>query len=171
MLERIWRGFKNDSSLYSEIKGESTVQVEALVVVLGLALLTGVIAFVAETFTQDSEMQPSISAIITATAFVLGYIVVTIWAWLIGSLIGPGKGSMNDIRVGLAYGIVPLALYAIPTIGGFLALWALVTQSSAIRETLEIGKGLTFFIVLTSLFIQLSLLIGGFLILIALVAF
>lgn len=155
MFNRIVRAFRNDVVMYPEIKGNPEIQTESIQAILVIALLSAVISFLANTFFSSSDMGPVAAAITNFLGLVIGYLVVSGWAWLVGSVIGPGEGTFTDVRTALSYGYAPYTLSGIPVVGIIFSLWALVTMSSSIRETLEIGKGLTFFIVITSIVFQL----------------
>ncbi len=105
------------------------------------------------------DLPPVARAFITGLTSVfansVSYLVFTGWAWFIGVVIGKGQGSFKEVLVALVYGnAAPTLLTPLPYIGWVFGLWSLVTVSSAIRETLGIGKGLTFFIVLSGIMIQ-----------------
>ena len=79
-----------------------------------------------------------------------------------GTKLAKGTGSFTDIRVAVAYAYcIPTILTYVPYIGLIASLWLIVTASLAIRETLGIGKGLTFFIVLISVAILDIAFLGG----------
>ncbi len=62
-------------------------------------------------------------------------------------MLAGGAGGFDQVRIALAYGYTPIILSIIPLVGILFSLWALVTISSAIRETLGISPLLTILIV------------------------
>jgi len=144
MFNRIFRAFRNDVSLYGELKGNPEFASESWMV-LAISI---VISAVLVTLTG---IRDGILIGIVALGGIFGYLVLVVLAWFIGTKLAKGTGSVADIRAAVAYAYcIPAILTPLPIIGFFASLWLLVTESSAIRETLGIGKGLTFLIVMLS---------------------
>ena len=164
MFNRILRAFRNDVSLYGELKGNPQFASESWMV---LAISIGISAILATLFGLGNGVLAGIvSGLATALGGIVGYLVLIILAWFIGTKLAKGTGSFTDIRAAITYAYsIPTILTPIPYIGSIIGLWLLVTASSAIRETLGIGKGLTFFIVIISIaaIFVISLSIGGIL--------
>ncbi|RME57364.1 hypothetical protein D6779_08845 [Candidatus Parcubacteria bacterium] len=154
MFNRIWRASANDASLYDELK--SDVQAgESWVVILVAFAIAAVITSITSSF---------VDGVISFAIQIIGYLLMAFWAWLVGAVIGKGEGSFGEVQKALAYPYaLPAVLMAIPVIwlGIIVVLWFLVTMSTAIRETLGIGKGLTFFIVVSAMAISFGLLVVG----------
>ena len=165
MFNRILRAFRNDVSLYGELKGNPQFALESWIV---LAISIGVSAILATLFGLGNGMFGGIiSGLATALGGIVGYLTLIILAWFIGIILAKGTGSFTDIRAAITYAYcIPAILTPVPYIGSVIGLWLLVTESSAIRETLGIGKGLTFFIVLISIvaIFVISFSIGGILV-------
>lgn len=162
MFNRIFRAFRNDVSLYAELKGNLQFASESWIVI---AISIGISAILATLLGLGNGILAGIvSGLATALGGIAGYLVLIILAWLIGTKLAKGTGSFTDIRAAVAYAYcIPAILTPIPIIGSIIGLWLLVTESSAIRETLGIGKGLTFFIVVISIvaIFAISFSIGG----------
>lgn len=155
MFTRIWHAFANKATLYQDLKA-GIPGWESWVVILIAFAVEAIITAITSTV-PDGMLQFFIQLI--------GYLVMAFWAWLIGAVIGKGKGSFADVQKAIAYPyFVPTILGAIPMnwvgdektglwVDGIVkivvALWFLVTLSTAIRETLGIGKRLTYFIVIS----------------------
>ncbi len=151
MFNNIFRAFRNDVTLYPEIKGNAQVATQSWIV-LALALVgNAFVATLVGVFT--SGFLPGIFAgMISVVGSLFGYVVMLILAWVIGILIAKGTGTFTDLHSALAHAYsIPAILAPLPYVGFFFSLWLLVTASSAIRETLGISKGLTFFIVILSI--------------------
>lgn len=151
MFNNMFRAFRNDVTLYPEIKGNSQVATQAWIVLVLSLVGNAFIATVVGVFT--SGFLPGIFAgIINGVASLFGYVLMLILAWFIGIVIAKGNGTFADLNSALAHAYsIPAILAPLPYVGFFFSLWLLVTASSAIRETLGISKGLTFFIVLMSI--------------------
>ena len=150
MFNRILRAFRNDVSLYGELKGNPAFASESWTVLATSILLSAVVATL--TSSGDGVLFGIVSGVISALGSIFGYLVLVILAWFIGTKLAKGTGSVTDVRTAVAYAYcLPAILTPIPMIGFLASLWLLVTESSAIRETLGIGKGLTFLIVMISI--------------------
>lgn len=160
MFNRILRAFRNDVSVYGELKGNSEFASESWVVLAISIVVSAVLATL--TGIGNGTSFGIFSGLVSALVGILGYLVLVSLAWFIGTKLAKGTGSFTDIRVAMAYAYcIPTILTYIPYIGLIASLWLLVTASSAIRETLGIGKGLTFFIVLISVAILDIAFLGG----------
>ena len=164
MFNRILRAFRNDVSLYGELKGNPAFASESWTVLATSILLSAVVATL--TSSGDGVLFGIVSGVISALGSIFGYLVLVILAWFIGTKLAKGTGSVTDVRTAVAYAYcLPAILTPIPMIGFLASLWLLVTESSAIRETLGIGKGLTFLIVMISIgaILAYSVVISGIL--------
>ncbi|GAB4505407.1 MAG: hypothetical protein Fur0043_24020 [Anaerolineales bacterium] len=152
MFNRIWRAFTNKTDLYPELKAGVPAW-EAWAIVL-VAFAIGAVVSVVTVSLLEGVLQFFLSLV--------GYLFMAFWAWLIGAVIGKGNGSFGDVQKAIAYPYaVPAILTAFPNrwVGLIVGLWLLVILSTAIRETLGIGKGLTFFIVISSIVVVFGLLV------------
>ena len=160
MFNRILRAFRNDVSIYNELKGNSEVASESWVVLVISIVVSAVLA--ALTGIGDGISFGIFAGLTSAVISVLGYFVLVSLAWFMGAKLANGTGSFSNVRVAVAYAYcIPTILMYVPYIGIIAPLWLLVTASSAVRETLGIGKGLTFFIVLISVAILDIAFLGG----------
>ena len=150
MFNRILRAFLNDVSLYGELKGNPQFASEAWIVIV---VSIGINAILATIFgSGKGALVGIVSGLFSLIGGVVVYLVLIILAWYIGVILAKGTGSFTDIRVALAYAYcIPVILTPIPCVGSIIGLWLLNTASSAIGDTLGIGKGLTFFIVVISI--------------------
>ena len=149
MINRILRAFRNDVSVYGELKGNPEFASESWIVFAITIVVSAVLATL--TGIGNGISFGIFAGLASALVGVLGYFVLVGLAWFMGTKLAKGTGSFTDIRAAAAYAYcIPTSLTYIPYIGLIASLWLLVTASSAIRETLGIGKGLTFFIVLIS---------------------
>jgi hypothetical protein len=162
MFNRILRAFRNDISVYSELKGNPEFASESWIVLVISIVISTVLATL--TTIGNGISFGIFSGLISALVSILGYLVLVSLAWFMGTKLAKGTGSFTDIRAAVSYAYcIPTFLIYIPYIGLIASLWLLVTASSAIRETLGIGKGLTFFIVLISVAIfDIAFLAGSF---------
>jgi hypothetical protein len=154
MFNRILRAFRNDVSLYGELKGNPAFASESWMVLAISIVISAVLATL--TGIGDGIRIGIVGGFISALGGIFGYLVLVGLAWFIGTKLAKGTASVADIRAAVAYAycipaiLIPAILTPLPIIGFFASLWLLVTESSALRETLGIGKGLTFLIVMLS---------------------
>ena len=164
MFNRILRAFRNDVSLYAELKGNPEFASESWMVLTISIVISAVVATL--TGIGDGIRIGIVGGVISALGSIFGYLVLVVLAWLIGTKLAKGTGSLADVRAAVAYAYcIPAILTPIPMVGFIASLWLLVTESSAIRETLGIGKGLTFLIVMMSIvaILAYSIVVSGIL--------
>jgi|CXWL01.1.fsa_nt_gi hypothetical protein len=162
MLSRIARAFSNDTSLYQEIKGNPQAKSESLLIVaisiFASILLAVLIGFVELILLGSAEGFATLTIVVTSITVLgnlAGYFVIVFLTWLINLLIAKGKGSFTDIRVAIAYAYcVPAILVPIT---GFVGLWIIVTTSTAVSETLGIGKIPALLITITSAVVTIAI--------------
>ena len=162
MFNRILRAFRNDVTLYSELKTNPEFTSEAWIV-LAISIIASAV-LITLTSIGDGLSVGIVVGAISASGSVIGYFVLAGLAWFIGTKLARGTGTFTDVRVAVAYAYcLPAILTSIPVIGIIASLWLLATESSAIRETLGIGKGLTFIIVMFSIGVMLvyTLVVSG----------
>lgn len=162
MLNNIFRAFRNETTLYPEIKGNSQVAIQAWIVLVFSLLGNAFIAAIVDFFSRGF-LFGIFAGIVNGIASLIGYFIMLILAWVIGVVIAKGNGTFTDLHSALAHAYsIPAIFSPLPYVGFFFSLWLLVTASSAIRETLGISKGLTFFIVILSIvaIFTISALIG-----------
>ncbi|PWH12341.1 MAG: hypothetical protein DDG60_13730 [Anaerolineae bacterium] len=166
MLARLFRSFLNDTKLYGEIKDKPELTLESTILIFATASLSVIFSIsisLAIGIMEATILQVLVNGVLGFISFLLGYLILTVIAWLLGVKIGGGTASFNQIRTALGY------VYPIPNLlSGLLtglsaifpfascllfpiSLWFLVIASSAIRETLGISKGVTFAIVLIAI--------------------
>src|SRR3990172_493464 len=131
MFNRILRAFRNDVSLYGELKGNPEFASESWMVLAISILISAVLATL--TSIGDGILVGIVGGVISALGGIFGYLVLVVLAWLIGTKLAKGTGSVADIRAAVAYAYcIPAILTPVPIIGFIASLWLLVTESSAI---------------------------------------
>ena len=145
MINRMVRAFKNDLTLYPELKDDPDASSESLIVLL---IIGGIFSVGTWVVSPGTSVEYILDIPIWFVSMIAAYLMIAIIAWVIGSLLTSGEGSFDQVRIALAYGYTPIILSIIPLVGILFSLWALVTISSAIRETLGISPLMTLLIVL-----------------------
>ncbi|SRR5260221_6812756 len=150
MFSRIWRGFRNDVTLYAELKGKSEFASESWIVLAVSILIGAVLADLLYSF-RSVVLAVGVAGIQYAVVSILMYLIIVALAWVIGTKVAKGIGSLTEVRTALAYvHAIPLMLAPIPIIGALASLWIFVTASFAIGETLGIRKVVAFVTFLAS---------------------
>jgi len=138
------RAFKNDLTLYPELKDDPDASSESLI---DLLIIGGIYSVGTMMFSPETSGASILDIPLYFVSMIAAYLMIAIIAWVIGSLLAGGEGGFDQVRIALAYGYTPIILSIIPLVGIIFSLWALVTISSAIRETLGISPLLTILIV------------------------
>lgn len=142
-ITRVWRAARNDVAIYQELKTNPGPGWEPIVAMFGPLLINLVILLAGGL------------GLLSFVGFGLGivaYLFLVGWGWLLGAKMFKGSGSLGEVFRALAYAVcLPSLLGLIPNqwIGLAAGLWGVVLMSSALRETLGIGRGPTFFILVS----------------------
>lgn len=151
MINRMISAMKNDLTVYKLLKEGSSFSSESIIAILVIAVLSGLISGIANPEGEFSFLNAGIWLSFLGTVFT--YLLFSLWAWFVGTKLVKGTGTFSDVRIALAYAFSPSIFVGLPYIGFLAGLWTWVTVSSAIRETLGIGKGSTFLIVISAGFL------------------
>ena len=172
MLNRVIRAARLDVSLYNEVEADTSLNREALTVVIIVTILSAVGGFVGSLL-LGVGIVPAILGLAWAIIWgIAGYYVWAYLTWYIGTRVFKGTAEPDELlrTLGYAYGPRVLGMLAvIPCVGGIAALigaiWSLVTGVFAVREALDTTTGnavITVLIGWAVLFI-VSLVVGGIL--------
>ena len=149
MINRMVRVLQNDLTLWPELKKDPEASSQGYLVILLIAAgsaLTG-------TFIGGSLGDIFLLFPINLVRTLAGYVIVLVIAYFLSNG-GSADSTFDQLRTALAYGYTPTILAGIPLIGILFGLWTLVTISSAIRETMGISKGMTYYIVILSIVVN-----------------
>jgi len=152
MFTRMWRAFRNDGSIYGELKTTPKASTEAQIVIL----IIGIISFIGRViFSEITINTLTINGVIYyfshyLTAFYLGIIL----SWVVGVKILRGESTFIQVLVALAYGNTPQIFFALPFPLNALGLWSIFTRYSAIRKTLNLGKWMAILTLIVAISIE-----------------
>ncbi len=137
MLDRIIRAIRLEPGLYREAARSEKLMGESLLVVLAVALLSGI----GNMFGADRPVFSFIAEIFNSILF--GWLLWSLIAYFVGKTFFEGKSSMNELLRAVGYASAPrlLSLFAaIPCLGWVIALLggilSLVAVVIAIREAM-----------------------------------
>ena len=143
MINRVTRAAMLDVNLYEEVEADTSLNQEALIVVILVAVAGGIGSFLGQVF--GGEIGPAVISLLVT--IVLGVVSYYIWAYVthfVGTRLFDGTADPGELLRTLGYASGPriLALLSfIPCLGGLAglvgAIWALVTGVVAVRQALD----------------------------------
>ncbi len=159
LADRMFRAAMLDSLVFDEIKADRTATTQAVQVVIIIAVI-GIISTLVQTLnsTVESAVQPeAITSIATSAATaVVGWLLWAFLAYLLGTAVFGGTGSYVEMlrAIGFAQSPSVISILSVPLVfvpvagavlGGLLgvaaALWVLIVDVIATRQTLGISTG------------------------------
>lgn len=147
MLTRVIRAARLDVSLYNEVEADTSLDREALIVVVLAATLSGIGSFISGLL--GASIGGALLGLVWGVIWgVIGYFIWAYLTWFIGTRLFGGTADPGELRRTLGYAYGPQALgilNAIPCvgwIGGLIgAIWSLVCGIIAVREALDTNTG------------------------------
>ena len=143
MINRVTRAAMLDVNLYEEVEADTSLNQEALIVVILVSIAGGIGSFLATVF--QGEIGPAVVSLLVTIA--LGVVNYYIWAYIthfVGTRLFEGTADAGELLRTLGYASGPrvLALLGfIPCLGGLAALagaiWALIAGVIAVRQALD----------------------------------
>jgi len=143
MINRVTRAAMLDVNLYEEVEADTSLNQEALIVVILVSIASGIGSFLATVF--QGEIGPAVVSLLVTIA--LGVVNYYIWAYItyfVGTRLFEGTADAGELLRTLGYASGPrvLALLGfIPCLGGLAALagaiWALIAGVIAVRQALD----------------------------------
>lgn len=153
MINRMIRAAKLDVGLFNEVEADTSLNQEALMVVVLVAIAGGIGSFIGGV--MDRSFGAALLALIVGV--VLGVVNYYIWSYvthLVGTRLFDGTADVGELLRALGYATAPRVLNIlgfIPCLGGLItlagAIWALVAGFIAAREALDLDNTKTFFTV------------------------
>ena len=147
MLNRALRAAKLDVTLFQEVEKDTTLNREALMVVVFATILAGIGSLI------GGLLAPGLGAVLLIVAWtviwgIVGYYLWAYLTWFIGTRLFQSTAEPGELLRTLGYASAPQALgffSFIPCAGAIVALlasiWALVAGVIAVREALNVDTG------------------------------
>lgn len=169
MINRVVRAAMLDVDFYNQVEADTSLNQEALMVVVLVSVASGIGAFLGGLI--SGEFGGAVLGLIIAV--VLGVVNYYIWAYVtyfIGTNLFEGTADPGELLRVLGYASGPRVvgiLSFIPCLGGLAgligAIWALVAGFIAVREALDLDTGKTLITVLIgwAIIFVISLVIGA----------
>jgi hypothetical protein len=143
MFNRVTRAAMLDIGLYEEVEADTSLNQEALIVVILVSILSGIGGFLQGVLNGD--IGAALLALVVGV--VLGVVSYYIWAYVtyfVGTNLFGGTADAGELLRVLGYASGPRVLGVlgfIPCVGGLAglvgAIWALVAGVIAVREALD----------------------------------
>lgn len=148
MINRAIKAAMLDKATYNEVEQDTTLNQEALMVVVLVSLLSGLGALIAAPVAGGSIVSGIIGLFWAVVWGILGYYVWAYLTWWIGTSLFNGTADTGELLRTLGYASSPRVLGVlvfIPCVGPLLAfvggIWALVCGIVAVREALDFSTG------------------------------
>lgn len=146
IVQRMIRAARLDTTFYNEVEQDTSLNGEALTVVILAAVASGIGAAGSTLIGGNGGVgAAAIALVVGALVAIAGYF---IWAWLtqfIGTRFFGGVADFGEVRRTLGYAYAPniLGIFnVIPCVGAVIglvgSLWALVAGIIAVREALDV---------------------------------
>ncbi len=165
MFSRILGVFKLDARTFEEIEHDPGATSQAAIIVILVALISGVGAGLGASLQQGRFFGGFIGAVLSA---LLGWLLWSLISWFIGTSLFGGQATVGEMLRVIGFAYSPQVLGIIPCIGGIVgAIWSLVAGFIAIRQGLDLDnlKALLTivlgFIAYIVLYIILGIVLGG----------
>ncbi len=144
MFQRMFRAVKLEPAFYREVKADSSLDQEALTVVLLVAAIGAVLQLLFGLFTSALGFGSFVGTVLGAVggfvATVVIYFVAAYAIWYIGTNYFGGNATVEEVRRALGYAYTPNLISAIPCLGLIGVLWSLATFFVATRESLNVDN-------------------------------
>lgn len=133
MLNRIMGILKLDSNTFEEIEHDQNATMQALIIVLAVALIGGLGSGVL----SDNFIGGFLSSAISA---VVGWLVWSAATYFVGTSLFGGKADMGEMMRVIGYSYAPQILAFIPCVGFLALLWSLAAGFIAVRQGLDLDN-------------------------------
>jgi hypothetical protein len=146
MVNRAIRAARLDVTLFQEVEHDTSLNQEALMVVIFASALAGLGALIGGIFTGFGAAL--IAVVFTVFWGIAGYYIWAYLTWFIGTRMFKGTAEPGELLRTLGYATGPRALGVfsfIPCVGAIIGLlagiWSLVVGVVAVREALNFDTG------------------------------
>jgi hypothetical protein len=143
MFNRMIRAAKLDVAFYNEVEADTSLNQEALMVVILVSVAAGIGSFLQGLFMGDIG-SAIVGLIISAVMGVVGYYIWAYITYFVGTNLFHGTADVGELLRTLGYASGPKLLSIlvfIPCVGALIslagAIWSLVAGVVAVREALD----------------------------------
>jgi len=157
MLSRIVGVFKLSAATFEEIEHNTNLTFPAALIVILVALVSGVGNGLFNGFIHKSFFGGFFGALLSV---LIGWFLWSAVTWFVGTRFFKGEADLGQMLRVIGFAYVPLVLSIIPCVGGVIGvIWAILAGFIAIRQGLDLDDvksfltvvvGALFYIVLTA---------------------
>jgi len=138
MVKRLIRAARLDVSLYEEVEADTTLTQEALIAVALIAIINGVVGFIANLLVGTGIGLAFLSLVWGVVWAVIGYFLYAFLAYIIGTNLFQATTDFGEMRRVLGYAYGPMIFSLVPCVGWIVAfVWTLITGVVAIRQAMD----------------------------------
>ncbi len=170
MFNRMIRAAKLEVAFYNEVEADTSLNQEALMVVILVSVAAGIGSFLQGIILQGSIGAAIIGLIVSAVMGVVGYYIWAYITYFVGTNLFKGTADVGELLRTLGYASGPKLLSIlvfIPCVGALLslagAIWSLVAGVIAVREALDFDttKAVITVIIGWVIIVVLTLIVAG----------
>jgi len=145
VLNRIIGVFKLDTKTFEEIEHNTSLTVPAGIIVVIIALITGLGVGISNSIFQRSFLGGFFSTLIGS---ILGWVLWSVVTWFVGTRLFGGQADVTEMLRVIGFAFIPMVLFIVPCIGPVVgAIWTLIAGFVAVRQGLDLDNTKTFFTV------------------------
>jgi len=148
LINRMVRAARLDKAFYNEVEADTSLNTQALMVVIIGAVAAGLSSLIGGIF--DGFGQALIDLVVSVVLVILGYYIWAYVTYFVGTRFFGGQAEPGELLRTLGFAYAPQVLNVlgfIPCIGWLIsvavAIWTLVAGFIAVREALDIDTGKT----------------------------
>jgi hypothetical protein len=165
LMDRIIGVFKLDVATFEEIEADQSATSQAALVVLVIAVISGLGSGLSASFLETSFLGSFASAFI---ATFVGWLVWSALTYFIGTSFFGGEADMGEMMRVLGFAYAPQVLSIIPCIGWLVgSIWSLIAAFIAVRQGLDLDNTKAFltiivgFVAIVLISAVLGIIFGG----------
>ena len=137
-MERIIGVFKLDVATFEAIEADQSATSQAAIVVLVIALISGLGSALGASFMQASFLGLFASSFF---ATIIGWLVWSAVTYFVGTSFFGGQADMGQMMRVLGFAYAPQVLSIIPCIGWLIgSIWSLIAAFIAVRQGLDLDN-------------------------------
>ncbi len=156
MLNRMLRAAMLDKQLYNEVEADTSLDQEALSVVVWIALVAGILGFFGSILFGQAIVSAIIGLVYGIIWTVVGYFIYAYLAYFIGVNLFQGKADFGELKRTLGYSYTPMIFSVIPCLGAIVGgIWTFIAGIVAVREALDVDTTKAVLTVLISIVIMM----------------
>ncbi len=138
LLQRVIGVFKLDAATFEDIEADESATSQAAIVVLIIALISGIGNAVLAGFSEGSIIGGFLTSLITAF---IGWLVWSAITYFVGTTFFGGTATFREMLRVIGFAYAPQVLSIIPCIGWLIGvIWTAAAIFVAIRQSLDIDN-------------------------------